>query len=102
MAMVEINDSNSSEKGTKLRKFDENTQEPTVNNAFNEFPNSSEHLSTSIHSIAPPCWSVKQQDYFTFAYPRIMFTNGKLGCRDCRNVDTLRLHGKQRNHMSKE
>ena len=71
-------------------------------NASNEIPDSFEHSSRSIHSIAPSCCSVKQQEYFTRAYPWIIFSNGKTGCRECRSVNTLGLHAEQRSHMSKK
>ena len=41
---------------------------------------------------APFRWSVKQQDYFTCTYPGIIGLNGKIGCRECREVNTLKLH----------
>ena len=34
--------------------------------------------------------------------PGLFFSNGKIGCRECRNVNTLGLHAKQRSHISKE
>ena len=114
--MIETNESDSSETENDHRKFDGNLETmendlsesssvglPNANlNASNEIPNSCEHSSQSIHSIAPSCWSVKQQDYFTSAYPWIIFSNGKIGCRECKNVNTLGLHAKQRSHISKE
>ena len=114
--MIETNESDSSETDNDYRKFDEN-QENMENdlsesssvgllkaylNASNEIPNPCEHLSRPIHSIAHSCWSVKQQEYFTSAYPWIIFSNGKIGCCKCRSVNTLGLHAKQRSHISKE
>jgi hypothetical protein len=43
----------------------------------NEIPNSCEHSSQSIHSTAPSCWSVKQQDYFTCHIPLDYFFKWK-------------------------
>jgi hypothetical protein len=93
--VIETNESDRSEMENDHRKFDGNLETmendssesssvglPDANlNASNEIPNSCEHSCQSIHSIAPSCWSVKQQDYFTSAYPWIIFSNGKIGCR---------------------
>ncbi|CAB3988370.1 Hypothetical predicted protein [Paramuricea clavata] len=113
--MIETNDSDSSETENDHRKFDGNLE--TIGNDLSEtssvdLPNANPpmkfrilvniqlDLFTLLH--APSCWSVKQQDYFTSAYPWIIFSNGKIGCRQCRNVNTLGLHAKQRIHISKE
>ena len=99
--MIATNFNNSSETENDQRKFNGNLQ--TMENDLSEFGSGSsfERSSRSIHSIAPSCWSVKQQDYFTSAYPWIIFSNGKIGCRECRNVNSLGLHAEQRSHMSK-
>ena len=52
--------------------------------------------------LAPFCWSIKQQDYFTCTYPGIIGLNGKIGRRECREVNTLKLHAEQESHISKE
>ena len=44
-------------------------------NASNEVLSPCKHRAT-----APSCWSVQQQEYFTSAYPWIIFSNEKLGC----------------------
>ena len=108
------NEYNISETENERRKFNGNleTMENDLSefssrspvcllNASNEIPDSFEHSSRSIYSITPSCSSVKQQDYFTRAYPSIIFSNGKIGCRECRSVNSLGLHAEQ-SQMSKE
>ena len=68
-------------------------------NCSNELGNSFEHSS---RSTAPSCWSLKHQGYFTSTYPWITFSNGKLGCRVCKNVNTLELHAYQRSRIIKD
>ena len=66
-------------------------------NACNEIPNPCKHRAT-----APSSWSVQQQEYFTSTYPWIIFSNGKLGCQECKNIKNLGLHAEQRSRISRE
>ena len=66
-------------------------------NASKEVLNPCKHRAT-----APSCWSVQQQEYFTSTYPWIIFSNGKLGCQECKNIKSLGLHAEQRSRISRE
>ena len=66
-------------------------------NASNEVSNPCKHRAT-----ASSCWSVQQQEYFTSTYPWIIFSNGKLGCQECKNIKNLGLHAEQRSRISRE
>ena len=66
-------------------------------NASDEVSNPCKHRAT-----ASSCWSVQQQEYFTSTYPWIIFSNGKLGCQECKNIKNLGLHAEQRSRISRE
>ena len=66
-------------------------------NASNEVPNPCKHRATALS-----CWSVQQQEYFASTYPWIIFSNGKLGCQECKNIKNLGLHAEQRSRISRE
>ena len=65
-------------------------------NASNEVSNPCKHRATP-----PSCWFVQQQEYFTSAYSWIIFSNGKLGCQECKNIKNLGLHAEQRSRISR-
>ena len=82
----------------KIKVYIENYVEDNNSiNASNEVPNPCKHRPT-----APSCWSVQQQEYFTSTYPWIIFSNGNLGCQECKYIKNLGLHAEQRSRISRE